>query len=296
MEDICNFIPPKQHHSELEFVHFVCETGIRKLHQPFSHFFYRMVLVFKGTAVLNTEGKRIPVKRGDVFLTFPYQSYEIDYDDEFCYFYISFCGDGAGGLLESLDLTRERFRYTVPENVVDFWVDSVRRVNGNNANTLTESVLMYTLSYLETEERKESVKSKDKFDLIIDYVNHNFASHDLSLRKIADLFYYSEKHLSYLFTKRMGVRFTRYVSDLRIHYAAGLMKNGERNIAEIALKCGFSDRFYFSKAFRKQTGYTPSQYLSIICARHPGETEGKNSDRNETQSGSACAHNEDLIY
>ena len=212
-----------------------------------------------------------------MFFAFPYRNYEIDYDDEFCYFYISFSGDGAAPLLESLDISGDVFRYTVPENVVDFWVDSVRRVNGNNANTLTESVLMYTLSYIERDEKKETARPKEKFDIIIDYVNHNFTSVDLSLRKIADLFYYSEKHLSYLFAKKMGVRFSRYVSDLRIQYAAGLMKNGAGNIAEIALKCGFSDRFYFSKAFKKQMGLAPTQYLSVVCGQG-SDLSGREAD------------------
>ena len=71
MEDICNFIPPKQHRSELELIHFVYETGIKRLHQPFSHFFYRMFLVFKGKGVLNVEGNRVPVKRETCFLPSP---------------------------------------------------------------------------------------------------------------------------------------------------------------------------------------------------------------------------------
>ena len=126
MEDICNFIPPKKHESELDLIHFVYETGIKRLTQPFSHFYYRMFLVFKGTAVFKVEGKRISLKRGDVFFVFPYQSYEFDYEDGFCYFYISFCGNGAMPLLKSMGISEQNCWFGGLENVVDFWVDSVR--------------------------------------------------------------------------------------------------------------------------------------------------------------------------
>lgn len=260
MQDVCNFIPAKRHPGELEFIHFVYETGIKRLRQPFSHYYYRMFLVFKGTARLKTGEKSFPLKRGDVFFTFPDQNYEIDYNEDFCYFYISFGGAGAAYLLENQGISKENCHFVAPQKVVDFWVDSVRSVNQSNANTLTESVLMYTLSYIEISAGKD--KPKEKFEIIVDYVNHNFTSCDLSLSKVSDVFYYSEKHLSHLFVNKTGVKFSRYVNDLRIQYAQKLMKNGNKNIAGIANKCGFSDRFYFSKSFKKHTGLTPTEFIA----------------------------------
>ncbi|MBR4304084.1 MAG: helix-turn-helix transcriptional regulator [Clostridia bacterium] len=267
MIDICNFIPPKDHPSELEFIHFVYETGIRRLNQPFVHFFHRMFLVFKGSGALKLDGKTIPLKRGDLFVVFGYQSYEIEFDDELSYFYISFGGSGALPLLESMNISRTNCHFALPDRVLDFWVDSIRRVNAANANPLTESVLMYTLSFVEQDTKAEKPAQTDKFDMIIDYINHNFTSPDMSLGKVADIFYYTEKHLSYLFSAKMGVRFTQYISDLRIHYAKRLLKSGCTNISEVASRCGFGDRFYFSKIFKKTTGITPSEYVKNADGR-----------------------------
>lgn len=267
MEDICNFIPPKKHKSDLEFIHFVYETGIKRLCQPFSHFYFRIFLVFKGTAVLKVEGKNIPLEKGDVFFAFPYQSYIIDYDADFSYFYISFAGEGAASLLESVDVSKENNCFKGLQSITDFWVESIRRVNLSNANTLTESVLMYTLSYVANFDKKEKQKTKDKFDIILDYVNHNFTSSDISLGKIGDIFYYTEKHLSYLFVSKMGVKFTKYVNDLRIHYAKRLIECGAKNVTELAFKCGYTDRYYFSKIFKKNTGLTPTEYIAECCEK-----------------------------
>ncbi|MBQ2865577.1 MAG: helix-turn-helix transcriptional regulator [Clostridia bacterium] len=264
MIDVCNFIPPKNHPSELEYIHFVYETGIRRLRQPFSHFYNRMFLVFKGSGILKTADGRWEFKKGDVFFAFGYQNYEIEFDDELCYFYISFSGFGALPLLESMGIGRKNCRFAVPDEVTDFWVESVRRVNPANANALTESVLMYTLSFICQQSPVHKPARTDKFDMIVDYVNRNFTSPDLSLGKIADIFYYTEKHLSHLFVSRLGVKFTRYLTDLRMNHAVRLMKNGETNVAETAQKCGYSDRFYFSRQFKKHVGKTPTEYIKDL--------------------------------
>lgn len=261
LDDVCNFIPPKNHPGELEFIHFVYETGVRRLSQPFSHFYHRVYLVFKGTGVLKCDGRAFSLVPGRAVFVQGGRPYEIDFDDDLCYFYISFCGRGALSLLESVGITRENCLFDTPEQVRNMWVDSVRRICPANANTLTESVLMYTLSFVQSESQPVAAKPADKFDIIMDYIDRNFTAPDMSLSKIADIFYYTEKHLSYLFSSRVGVRFTKYVTDLRLDYAEQLIKNGCTSVAEVAAKCGFGDRFYFSKVFKKATGKTPTEYM-----------------------------------
>ena len=95
MSDICQFIPPKEHSSELLFFHFVYQTDVNRLKQPFLRENYYAHIVFKGNATLKTDGKFFSLKRGDVFFTLPYQSYSLDGEDDFSYLYISFNGGGA---------------------------------------------------------------------------------------------------------------------------------------------------------------------------------------------------------
>lgn len=260
MDAICCFLPPKQHSSDLVFIHFVYETGIKRLRQPFIRTDYYLHLVFKGTANLKIEGRCIPLKRGDIFFTFPHQCCEIEYSDDFTFLYISFNGNSAQGLLKSLHISKDNCYFSDFEKVIDFWMTSIRRVTPVNANTLTECVLMYTLSYIDNSPEAEQGRRQDKFDSIIEYINHNFTSSDISLKRIADIFFYTTKHLSFLFSKRMGIKFTQYLNDLRINYAIKLMKTTDLSITDIAFKCGYSDRIYFSKVFKRVSGMTPKEF------------------------------------
>ena len=51
-----------------------------------------------------------------------------------------------------------------------------------------------------------------------------------------------------------------YINKSRMERAMLLLKQTDLNITEIAEKTGFSSSRYFSTAFKKYTGATPSQY------------------------------------
>lgn len=52
-----------------------------------------------------------------------------------------------------------------------------------------------------------------------------------------------------------------YLTDLRIDHAKKLLKQMSfQGIENVALQCGFKDIYYFSKAFKKHTGVSPSEY------------------------------------
>lgn len=264
MNDICQFIPPKDHPSDLSFFHFVYEVELKRLKQPFTNGNYYAQVVFRGNAILKTGGKRYHLTRGDLFFTQPYQSYMLDGDNDFSFMYISFNGNGALPLLQEHNIRKDNCVFHNLEQILPFWIESIRRVKPSNANTLTESVLLYTLSFIDGVQNERFEKIKDKFDSILDYLNLNFTSNDLSLKKVADLFFYTEKHLSHLFLKKTGKKFTLYITELRIQYAVRLLKENSLSFDEIAIRCGYRDKFYFSKVFKKIIGQTPTAYLQEL--------------------------------
>lgn len=51
-----------------------------------------------------------------------------------------------------------------------------------------------------------------------------------------------------------------YIQKTRIDYAKKQLKKTTHSIQDIALKIGYEDISYFSKTFKKATGYSPSMY------------------------------------
>lgn len=72
---------------------------------------------------------------------------------------------------------------------------------------------------------------------------------------------YSYAHLCRQFSKTYGVSPIEYINSLRITRAKLLMRDTDLNISEIAYRVGFENPAYFSRLFRKQTGFSPKQYI-----------------------------------
>lgn len=70
-----------------------------------------------------------------------------------------------------------------------------------------------------------------------------------------------------LFTRLCRMPPSRYIADLRIRTACGLLIGDRIPIGEIAEVCGFSGIYPFSRAFRAATALTPSAYRKLHQAR-----------------------------
>ena len=56
------------------------------------------------------------------------------------------------------------------------------------------------------------------------------------------------------------MKFTAYLTNLRMEHAVKRIRDGDASVSRLAGECGFADPLYFSKVFKKHTGYTPSGY------------------------------------
>ncbi len=66
-----------------------------------------------------------------------------------------------------------------------------------------------------------------------------------------------------LFKELTGHSVIRYQNWLRVNKAKDLLLSGEYSVAEAAVEVGFDDVYYFSRLFRKMTGFAPSHYRNM---------------------------------
>ena len=52
----------------------------------------------------------------------------------------------------------------------------------------------------------------------------------------------------------------RYILDKRMYMAKYLLSSTDLSVEQVSLDCGFSDSAYFCRLFKKETGFTPTQY------------------------------------
>ncbi len=92
------------------------------------------------------------------------------------------------------------------------------------------------------------------------YLQHNYMMYDLSLDSVSEILNINSSYLSVLFKKCTGVNFIDYISTLKINAAKDLLKDPLRSAAEIASMVGYESASYFTRAFKRMTGVTPTEW------------------------------------
>lgn len=113
-----------------------------------------------------------------------------------------------------------------------------------------------------TEEVCNNIQSSshETYDKIIEYIKTNY-NKSISLNSIAETFYMNTNYLGQFIKKHTGQTFNQYINNLRIEQAKRVLsKQPDIKLNELAHSIGYADSQYFSKVFRKITGFTPTQY------------------------------------
>lgn len=122
--------------------------------------------------------------------------------------------------------------------------------------------------------RKHRKKSYDKEDSeqtiyseeelfkrdLTNYLEKELDNGELSINDMAAEMNISRSTLFEKSKNALGMPPIEYLHKLRFHKAAELISKGDSPISQIAYMTGFNDPHYFSKAFKKEFGLTPSEY------------------------------------
>ena len=92
-----------------------------------------------------------------------------------------------------------------------------------------------------------------------EYIDENYAS-DITVKDLSKLFGLSEYHFIRSFKRITGVPPYTYLISRRIAEAKRMLALTPAPVAEIAVKCGFSDSAAFIAGFKNRTGTTPMRY------------------------------------
>lgn len=99
---------------------------------------------------------------------------------------------------------------------------------------------------------------------ILIYIHENFRHQNLSINRISDYLFVNYGHLCRVFKREIGVTVNEYITNYRTEQAKMLFQQGNKVIFYVSENVGYSDANYFSKCFKKATGFTPSDYIESI--------------------------------
>ncbi len=103
----------------------------------------------------------------------------------------------------------------------------------------------------------------------ITYIEKNFGK-KIKVPFLAEISNYSERQFIRVFKEAFNCTPTDYITNIRVKNAKQLLAASNYSITEVAFRCGFSDSNYFSRAFKKATDLSPTQYRSNAYMRYHG--------------------------
>lgn len=98
-----------------------------------------------------------------------------------------------------------------------------------------------------------------------EYIRRNFRDSRFHISDASAHFHVSDAHFRRIFAQELHISPLEYLTSLRIELAKNmLIGHSDMNISQIAYECGYSSVYYFSSAFKAETGITPSKYRRMM--------------------------------
>lgn len=226
-----------------------------------------LIFVHEGTGWYEKEGQRNPLASNDVLLIPPGLShaYGADPGDPWSIFWFHFEGKGVEQLLQWL--IHNPGMHTLPCRSPD----SLRRQfhailaaveRGYHEHTLLElsRVLIHVLTLLHRNPGQETNQRQiERIESVMDRMRREI-NQPQPLQEYAAVAGLSVSQFSYLFKQHTGLSPMNYQTEVRMQRACEFLDTTESSIQSIASQLGYEDPLYFSRAFKRCTGLSPSQY------------------------------------
>ena len=225
--------------------------------------------IVKGVGYYEINGNKYSLKSGDSFLVYPYTEvkYYADIQNPWEYYWVGFSGTDAANLMLSTDFSRDypilhhsdEESKNVKKRILDIY-----EIRGNSLSAQTEmtgklyTALAFFIKISNREEKNEN-SYLSYVKAARDFIASNY-SYEISVDEIADYVGISRSHLFRAFKLYTGESPKEYLSNFRINTACTLLRETSLSITAISKSVGFENNLYFSKAFRKIKGVSPSQY------------------------------------
>ena len=130
-------------------------------------------------------------------------------------------------------------------------------------NFMTQSWLLQLFDEIKSScSGKKSAVSDERIDKAVNLMLTNY-SKKLNLDYYARQCSLSRDYFLHLFKRVIGIPPGKYLLNIRMNHAVYMLTYSVLSVQEIASVCGFDDALYFSRAFKRHIGISPSDFIAL---------------------------------
>ena len=249
------------------------------------HDFHKIIIFLKGNVTYMIEGKAYKLRPWDTLIISQSQIHKPiidpaeDYERIIIWFNPEMIAEHnreGANLLECFEVAMNRDNNRlrlfeeplrkVKEIVYDLIEEEDNQAFGSDIlkrTLLIQLIILLNRNLLDNNRRNPSidVQFDQNINEIVTYINQHLDG-DLSVNHLASLVFLSKYHLMRKFKAYTGYTLHQYIVQKRLMYAKALMAEGLR-LTDVCQSAGFNDYSGFVRAFKKEFGISPREYLKV---------------------------------
>ena len=245
-----------------------------------SHLFYEIFLITEGRVYHEYNGITRLIGAGELFLIPPgaehgFRSYENESSVHFNIkltpeLYRTLALSISPSLCSSVENKRGEICYLMAPYELEFFKRTFEEhilfyAQKTEAQTtaLMKAMASSLLSYVNLSLGREETKYPTWFSDFISKISREEVF-PLPLSEIYGMSPYSQTRLNYYFREFTGDTMISYITKRKLAFAKNLLRSTNYTILYISERCGFNNLSNFNRAFKKETGKTPSEFRRLF--------------------------------
>ncbi|MBP3683755.1 MAG: AraC family transcriptional regulator [Oscillospiraceae bacterium] len=242
------------------------EKSISHHYGPYKHEDYQLVYIAEGAADFRFGDQLRRIEASTFYVMYPQcgMSYRTDPQLPWTIYWVIAGGQQLEAFLGMLGLSPDAPFLTVSdsEKLLAICKALFEKSSRDGLSSRMECLsLLYGLFSVLAENRTADSRNVH-IAKALDYISRHY-SENISVQALSERLHLNYNYFSRLFKQEMGVSPIQFISAMRVKKAEYLLKYTSLSVSEIARAVGFQDVLYFSRAFKRCTGMSPSAYKSM---------------------------------
>ena len=241
------------------------------------HCEFEMLLIEKGSCVLEIGNNKYYGKSGDLFFVNPLEKHSLTERTK-DYFHKCICFDTELIADKNLKYSLKNGELLVPNffksdsddtKILSEYFLKLFEISLNNKITLSlecsiyiSAIFLHLIDNSLLIQRFQSKKEKEFCQKTVKFISENY-NKKTSSKDIAKNLHYSQSYFCRAFRNNFGVSFTDYLNMYRVYKAKESLLKKATTVTEVSESCGFESPTYFARMFKKYIGMTPTEFQKV---------------------------------
>ena len=235
---------------------------------PGSRGIYIIHYVMGGKGIYQVGEKKYHISKGQIFLIEPESLtfYQADKEEPWTYLWVGFGGTEAKSFIQDVGLNSRQLvcQCEGGEELKEIVFSMLKHTKSTTENLYyLQGRLFDFFSVLAREitlrQFEDDTTESMHVQEAIDYIKNNY-SQGITVNDIADYLALNRSYLYTVFKKSLNISPKAFLTKFRISRAKEQLTLTDFSIEYIAHSCGYKSALNFEKAFKQETGVTPSKY------------------------------------